>query len=1051
MPTYKGALDHDLLDRAYQSGYTPEVRVWLQEIGEDGRAGPMMRRLDHWTNVGVHREVGNGGSATIALSNVGDRFFCRQYAREPDLGQHGHDYFAAVLPSTMPYVRAINPARFGRNTAPRGTAPGLTDGFQGIKSFVTADDVRQYVQFLYDFSGITTKGASNEQVRHMSAPRVGPDGPAPAPPASARRDLVDLGLMQRVTIDAKGPDGEWYAMFTGVVTAIEDGFKAKEAPAVILHCRDYWRLLQLSEVVLRSGVESGALQTSLELMLQLGDAQAPKVLPSTYLAGMTAPQVLLCVLDLINRSYAWLPFAMWKLDLGRYGYDHDPAKTTSKVIEGPVQREHFFHDEGFWYIPFFDNAQKGMEAPYVGATPLRRFVKKIHQYDKDGIGGKAPRVVTPAAITDTTDSFPVAALDSTLLVDANITSGPQADAYRVMIEGLLDLFQIDKSTSDQVVKKVADATFYDVFFDGNGSLVYQIPKYNNLPGDFTVDFVEKRMVGAYVSNASGLVESSDSNVGGAALSVPKTDTVVYGRDMRPTGSFTHFDFAPDGEGARNFAWRFHGTNYILTDLGLRSWQIASNDDMIVTDVEVPAQPHYINQDQVVTSGFFTGRTNFQDFPEVQALQGRFGHRYTKAQPMLIPARMYAAGNIQPMMDAFAYALLIQLNGRAVSGAVSLSFRPDLDVGQTVLLLERQHLFMVMSIDWAVRYGQDATTNLKLSFGHDVGKQIPNPWLIVRDRIQQAESEQQAQQSLPPEGGSSAAITEGAAYSGAPMSYAETQSRMSSWTPYQQGQQLPGLSTLEARLSSLSRGSTKLTKGTDVPYPGGVKGIMYVKEDIQLLYSVAVQKAASLGVTINSIDEYTLARVIASETGGAKLFIQVMIAWMTVYESRGNITRRCTAYAPKDTTKIAIGKYAQQGAGSRYMATGSDPTLKHLVVAQAVMAGTVQAPIPPNCQYLSPRTRYQKHLSWAEKKRKGDPNAGKDKFSSPTLKIALRWAGGDRNKPKLCWLNVPGVDSGAQMVLAPSEFHPTTGGQNIYGVESWETTEKEILKHDKRTI
>jgi hypothetical protein len=81
-------------------------------------------------------------------------------------------------------------------------------------------------------------------------------------------------------------------------------------------------------------------------------------------------------------------------------------------------------------------------------------------------------------------------------------------------------------------------------------------------------------------------------------------------------------------------------------------------------------------------------------------------------------------------DTYALAAMATLNASSSSGTITLSSRPDLMPGKNVFLLERQRLYEIQTLSHSIRRGEDAPTVLQLSYGHDVGERIPNPWVSI---------------------------------------------------------------------------------------------------------------------------------------------------------------------------------------------------------------------------------------------------------------------------------------------------------------------------------
>lgn len=1057
---FSGAIRHEDLRRARATGFTPKIKIWLQEIVQSGRTsrtGSRMLKLDHWTQASWSRELGSMGRASITLSNIGDQFFRRKYRRNfvPEEAENQMaEYFKDVISRTYPYMKEINPDRRGSEPiAQLSDRPSATD-----------NQVLEYLYFLYN-DGSNLGSSVDNQRSH---------------------DLLELGVMQRVIIDVLGQDGLWYAGFTGIVSAVEETFTAGDVPMVTLQCRDYWRLLGLSEIYMRAGAAAGMVINSIEQRLQEELGILNKAQGSTNsLADLSGIDIMHQTLDIINRSLCFTPFIQGKEGLIAYQYDDAARKAyknkPSLEVQGEqtndqtairshvqIDRTDFFTDEGFWYLPFFD--KKKVEPDYVGLTNLRRIAPQIHVFGKDGILGPASDLKVETSLkqdngkpwvpgAELPDAFPTAWIYSTLHVDANIArDSAQAIAYQLLIEKVLGLFQTQKAAGDQIIKKVADASFYDVFFNANGDLVYQIPRYNNLPGEYLTDFdftvtrqvsetslqkkgavfgppetaadaINKSVAASntFMSSVAGeqaaadarLSESMVTGLGDAAISdpfvgispgVPLTDaqlaaarvakeaaaapvsvTTTKLATMLSTvrgkyGDFTKsgfYDFAPP---VQNFASKYHGFNYILTDLGLRRWRFGMHEELVTTELVVPAGGQLLNMNEQIQSNAFTGRTQLLD---TKSLQGRFGHRAVQAQQIFLP-NIYADVDKEEnegILNAFALALMQQLNGKSKNGNVELSSRPDLEIGNTLFVLERQRLYYITGYSYTFRFGEDATTSLTMAFGHDIGDQITSPFASIAEDLIKLKARKPPTATQVNEANASTSSTE-----------AES-------LPFVGGI-LPGLSDVNTAWSAASsRQVTHATTTTDLS-----SNLKYILEEPEDLFNKALIVVRGLNQDLaaaiqDNIDVYSLARGIASEAGAKQTVFEKIVVAYILKRLKGSfrtVTGRLTFH--KSNRHPLSNHYGEQGG--RAASTAKDPSMKDIVIANAVMTRAVADPFPGGTNYFSPGS--QKSLHQREPGR----------FKSPSGLTEFWYT-----KRSLVWLGeLPGITVKDFMVFA-KKGHP----------------------------
>ena len=101
------------------------------------------------------------------------------------------------------------------------------------------------------------------------------------------------------------------------------------------------------------------------------------------------------------------------------------------------------------------------------------------------------------------------------------------------------------------------------------------------------------------------------------------------------------------------------------------------------------------------------------------------------------------------------------------------------------------------------------------------------------------------------------------------------------------------------------------------------------------------------------DDYALARVIASELGNGALAEQCCIADADVNRATRAGKTLLVHIAPR-------GVFGRQGSGGRVVASSQDPTVAHVLIAQAVRAGSAKGIALDAVVYFDPWVQWDQH-------------------------------------------------------------------------------------------
>lgn len=801
---YRGQITFDQLQAAGK-GFVTDVRVFLQELLPNGRSGPRVVEVRGFDSVAISRGINTKGTATVQFSNPNDRVFRRGFNTDQTKrhyskknGELTRLAITQTLLKSLPYVTEINPERQG---------PKFQDGFTSLVPAHTR--IQTYLDTVYNFTATQPVAAKRPRSKRHDSRFV---------------DLVSFGLMQRVFIDLVGQDGLVYAGFTGIVSSVSDDFTAGQMPMVTIQCSDYWRLLELTEIIVKQGpgVENPAeggpdirdtvvFNTQHKLGIKADDY---KTSPFDNQPGQ---RILLDVLRITQGTLCFVPNVLERVEAANIASAlnaattklFDPASsetisTTRQSVEIKADdtamnaREEYFFDDPFWTLP----TPHELKATYDGHTNLRRVspgARLISATDEDGDPKTSEGVALDKLLYDNPGrkvgegikhGDRVAFLTGTYQIDKFIETGTQSIVYQQLIKNILGPWQAQYATGTAILKKLADATFFDLFFTGNGDLIYQIPKYNNFPGEHSV--IQKEVIRPLTSavadtkedtadakanpedggdprlNALDILEKDASKINAsvddqqrllnedresgkitlaeyalirAQIEINKLKAASLldraeklEQDIKASNESRRqivsdygglkkagvYDYSPDPR----YPSKYHGYNYVITDLGLRKWGLLMSEEPVISVMRVPGGTNLIGLDDVLQGGFSLGRTSLE---KTLALQRRFGIRARTTQQIFIPDLYSSFPDAKPLLDAFAEGLLQQVNGLRDSGSINLTIRPDLELGRNINLVERQKLYYIDTINTQWVIASDNVTALGLTHGHDWHEELPNPW------------------------------------------------------------------------------------------------------------------------------------------------------------------------------------------------------------------------------------------------------------------------------------------------------------------------------------
>lgn len=289
----------------------------------------------------------------------------------------------------------------------------------------------------------------------------------------------------------------------------------------------------------------------------------------------------------------------------------------------------------------------------------------------------------------------VSAMMGKLIIDPEILvkDGNRYKVFQQAIQTALTMYQNKTMYAYQICAKAADIVGYEFFEDPKGNLVFQAPKYDKLPRLRDYEDVKMDSVNAsfYSENYSNLP--------------------------------------------------YHGRDYILDDIGLKTRRYTFSEDGLVTYVTTHAMVEYIGQqlageetinlqcEQASTSYVNMAKLGEELGQQIIKLNRRYGVRRHDTEP-IISGEL----NNKDLLRRWALQQLIKINAGQLIGTAAMHQRPDIWIGKTVFLVEEQKLAYVVSTTNSYNKSaqQPHDTQLSLAYIHHPSELIGVPWFLMTE-------------------------------------------------------------------------------------------------------------------------------------------------------------------------------------------------------------------------------------------------------------------------------------------------------------------------------
>jgi len=470
-------------------------------------------------------------------------------------------------------------------------------------------------------------------------------------------------------------DGIWRSGFTGIISAVSDNYTAGQELVISLTCKDLTRFFDTTRIVILGGLGVRENFNTLQELYQLDTLEASSIALSDVFAGMPLSEILLRVVELTNLFYQYSlgEGAEEQREISDYGshwlWDTDEYKIHYKTLDDE-QIIDIDKTKGFYGANNEITGQifGGSEIKLLATEGLERR-KELYSY----LGRKPPFFAINADVI------------------ANI------EIFEKVIRSAFSFYQHGLDFASQRLQKVLSVSFAELFCDSSGNLIFQLPKFNNLP-------------------PCEYIDDTDRDLG----------SVLIDKDKK-------IQFSAKGQ-------HFHGSNYLIGDNDLRSFSYAVDEVDTVTKVAVAGNTHFeMGSSMSELSSRVLSGMSLSDL----VLEKKYGVRFQEVASPVQELSVFLDMNQKGgsfFLEAFADAIKVRFNVDVNKANFTLLLRPDFQVGRNIYFIERDLLFYISSIKNSLLVGQDAKTVLEVSYGHRPFTVIPEPFTYASAALDRAYEE-----------------------------------------------------------------------------------------------------------------------------------------------------------------------------------------------------------------------------------------------------------------------------------------------------------------------
>lgn len=559
-----------------------------------------------------------------------------------------------------------------------------------------------------------------------------------------------VNLFDMIFVDYLGQDGFWYAGFSGLVSRVGDPRQTTGNQSLTLQCKDYGVLFDNTSLVTSFNMLNVAERNQrLRAFIYSTDEQL-EASKSSYTNIFSAydNSIEQVILEIVRRAQD-----MWRLDImpdegvGVKGLLFDTEKVYT--YEGTSNRR-----GSIWHPQIMGDVDQMKPEYFKKYYDLKKYHYMYDNSKSSQKSGKTPRGYRPVSGVG----------DKKILIDPLIRELDQLFIAK-MLNNTFTLFNDSLKSANEMLDEIAGKMMAYKYFDSNGNLIFELPKYNALPnldkyggrGESTVikhssvsiDYGNEDIWRVCILNGRGepetvfasYLDSASAVKASQALNREKDrsditvykDSVVGGlkitEDNKNGKQILAKSAEKTTEGTLEHTYstlNFHGINYVPSPDDDVGFDTSIDESTLITQSSIMADYSFLGIDPEIKN---TTLSLYGTAVESYDLLSKIGVRKYQSQNLynvkwpnsIIGARV---------MSYMAAAVLSKINASADSGTAQFNHRPELQIGRTIIDPKRMKLYYITGVSQSWSQGSPIVTTLTLDFGHGIAQTLEQPWLSI---------------------------------------------------------------------------------------------------------------------------------------------------------------------------------------------------------------------------------------------------------------------------------------------------------------------------------
>lgn len=579
-----------------------------------------------------------------------------------------------------------------------------------------------------------------------------------------------LGEMQRIWVIFKTEftDGTEtkYVLVGGIITGFGEGYDYSGNTSFVINCAGVGRLLDLTRIHTKQ-YYGAFFKTQSEYFAE--KILFPLMDGMTQTAGFMAQHgpigTMLYAVWVTNALFSWF---------GRK-CDYQGNHLTDSAQTGNGNYTGMFYQLPLWKMPdkvapapsAMQSALQdlsGVGAEVLGTTEARNWFEFLTKmFDKDISYNylqprsklydhhrmRAPKIkalyesgVGGGESVTVADLLPEVYYDDLIYKLYSGDTGP-IQLFEKKIAATFELYAMSSMTAKEMLDKMAQAAMAVIREDDAGNIIFELSRYWEAPA---------------------LTETEANHV------TVKEYSDWFLKNTDPNADSPFITRQPDTN------------DYILDGRNFKGWDSSVSEANVVTHVEIPVQPQYMEQSEIINNLSATGYSGQGGADKerksyIEMMERRYGYRAFTGQQLHSNGYSFRddRGNVvrlKAAMNIFADALMDFRNYSRMQCTIRSVYAPWLDCNRNVMLMDRGELWMITDKTISYMRGEtsgEATISLSCSHGHYLTEKVGYPFLDALIHAGDVEADIQAIDAAI----SAAAIDESLTTTAAPTDIANT--------------------------------------------------------------------------------------------------------------------------------------------------------------------------------------------------------------------------------------------------------------------------------------